>query len=145
MNYHLVTESLLKEAKVQGIKINIIEKNFPIIVLSKNGKQKYLIGSKYFSNASGAVRYICREKPITKFFLDRGGVRTPEGTVVVAKEFVREHNFLEHLQLPVICKPTNASLSRDVYVIHDKRELFDKVNQFCKNDMDCIVEEYIPG
>ena len=93
---------------------------------------------------------ICDNKHLTKQYLKKAGVKTPEG-----KRFpnaIDTHDeMLEYavsLGFPVVVKPINENAGKGVFSnIHSKEELTDILEYLCHSlgYTDLIVEEYIAG
>lgn len=104
------------------------------------------IGIKVFNN-SKAIE-ICDDKTLTQIVLSKNGIKTPK-TIICPKSFFgfKQENllFLDevclHLSFPLILKESLGSFGNEVYFVHNKDELLNKVLELTNKSI--LFQEYI--
>lgn len=94
-------------------------------------------GTDYLSSA------ICMDKSVTKDFFIMGGVLTPKA-VTINKKSETEAAF-EQIGFPMVVKAPNGGSSVGVYIVNNREEALEAVDNCFKFDNHVLVEQYISG
>ncbi|MBP1889303.1 D-alanine-D-alanine ligase [Clostridium moniliforme] len=86
----------------------------------------------------------CMDKDMTKNLLKAAGIRTAPW---INLRDVSELNFdkIEELGYPVVIKPTHGGSSVATFIIKDKSEVLNAVNEGFKWDSEVMIEKFIKG
>lgn len=141
--------SFIKRALELGVDVEIFSEEPLLLRLKYKGKSIFV--RKGNLPAQKRMGNFTRNKQITKFMLEKIGIRTPRG--IVAKSYKEALPMIkkEHLSYPLIAKPLDGSLARGVtWNINSLDELKKAVSFFEKTKSNkkskFLVEEmYIGG
>lgn len=94
-----------------------------------------------YTGSDHTASAIAMDKVLTKIFLKHFGINTPKWEVFSSKEDAL--NYSPHF--PVVVKAPSEGSSIGVYIVNDKKEYLNAVNEVLKLDEKVLIEEYIKG
>lgn len=135
---------LIEKAKELGIETEVLQENDALVRFSKNNKNIYLYGSSLPFNSGSASR-IAKHKHTTKTVLKSAGLKVPKG--ILASNVDEVNSALENklINFPLVVKPEDLSLGRDVFANVGRSELGEILSKLFKSYKKLVVEEYFEG
>lgn len=141
-NLPLSTMSIVNQAQKRGISYEIL---FPraIVLLSYRGHDEYL-----FFQSSSKTTYvagrICRDKSITKYFLERAGIETPRGQLYGQSQKDEALEFARQIGWPVVLKPYQGERGKQVFSdVRDETSFLEKWATFDETEKIIIETKFI--
>lgn len=142
-NYKAGTQSILKAAFDNGVKVYEFLKNERIFIFKKNQKKVWLRGPR-ISLSNPVALWIIKDKYLTKEVLKEIGIPCPNG--YPAKNAEEAVDIAKKIGFPVVVKPRRYEGGIGVFLNIDNEE---KVKKFFKRssfyDKQVLVEKYVEG
>lgn len=142
----LSTQMLIREAKKQGITVDIIDPSDNFISLRK-GEHKEYVRKGSETRLDPLISYFLMEnKVVTKFVLNEAGFRVPKGQLFHSKEDALDS--YEHWKdLDVVVKPksTNFGLGVGMVLAGAPGSFSQSVHEAFRHQQQVIIEEYFHG
>lgn len=150
--YSLSSYCTILEAWRRGITVKFINKNRrkseQIYSLIHDGKEHQFSVAKGDLVTKEAIR-ICKNKNLTKKYLDKADVSIPEGKTF--EEDVKDSEIIDYadsLTYPVVLKPSDGTGGKGVIANIKNRKEFQEALTYVRYDLKClkvIVEKYVKG
>jgi len=142
-NLPLSTMSIINEAVNRGASYEVISPR-DFVVLRLNGHEEHLASQCTKYTTYGANR-ICKDKNTTKVFLNRAGIKTPEGQLFLKGAMTGALEYAKELGWPIVLKPKDGTKGQNVFAnIHNEDEFQSKWSRFADSD-EIIVEKKFVG
>lgn len=142
MNFMCSIQSVLKNiCDKKGIKFNVVS-NGLLTILEKEGKTRYLIGTKFDLN-DHAVGNICDDKYALYSILNYFNIPVADH-FLVNKNYNKEEilNFWKDKNYDIVAKSNMGKCGNDMYHITEENELFKKIDELLKKFYSISISPY---
>lgn len=142
----LSTQMVIRAAKKRGIAVAVLDRELNVVELQK-GKKVEVVKQGTISRLDTYLSYeVMKDKSLTKLFLDRAGIATPQGgRFTVARDAV--DFYVAHRTHPLVVKPATTNYGTGVSIVGAKEDrAYERaVHRAFEHDSTVLVEEFIPG
>jgi glutamate--cysteine ligase len=142
----LSTQVIIRAARKRGIEVMILDETLNVIELKK-GKKSEIVKQGTITRYDTYLSFeLMNDKSLTKLFLTRAGVSTPQGGRFTTEKEARNF-YAEHKEHALVVKPARTNFGTGVFVVErgQEKKFIVAVKRAFTHDSTILVEEFIPG
>ncbi len=144
---HFSTYLLAKEAQRRGIKVDKIfpQTKLSYLKLEYQGRIDTIIGQR-ISSLSFNAHFICKNKEMTRMFLNQSGIQTVEGKMFFRSQVKKSLFYVEKIGYPLVIKPVDGTWGKDVFLnVKNIREAKKNIQKILQNNYKFLIEKQFIG
>jgi cyanophycin synthetase len=143
--YHISSRLILEEAIGRGIEAVPIDGS-KLAKLSLGSHVEYLF-AQFSSKTTSVANRICKNKALSKIFIERAGIKVAEGSLFGEKQLADAIDYCnKQLLWPVVLKPKSEEKGKGVFVgIENPEKLASIWGKIEFDSEEIIIEKYFEG